>query len=174
MTYLYGPYFDRFGQYIQSLQLECLSKFLDNNWSARYIERCVNLRTLAVIGNGFIIQLNAIFTSCNFTLQKLTLQGFFMFPSFDIFRVAFPQLRSLTVNSVDNISSEDLTAFLQTNPNVTEIVLRKMTIDETSVPFMTRVTKLHFMLMKNFNAFNIDSLVVLPGLIDLKVTGLTS
>lgn len=28
------------------------------------------------------------------------------------------------------------------------------------------------MLMKNFNAFNIDSLVVLPGLIDLKVTGL--
>lgn len=76
MTYLYGPYFNRFGRYIQSLQLNCLTKLLDNNWSIRCIERCIDLKTLAIIGNGYIIQLNAIFASVNLTLQNLTLKDF--------------------------------------------------------------------------------------------------
>lgn len=95
-----------------------------------------------------------------------------MFPSINIFRVTFAMLRSLTLDSVQNISSYDLSTFLRANPNVVEIFLRRMVIDETSLPFMTRMTKIHFMLMQNFDAFDIDSLAVVPVLNDLKVTGL--
>lgn len=161
LTSLHSPFFARFKGYVQFIQLNCQTKLLNHNWPCALIERCADLRTLAIIGCGYIIQLDRIVNSVRGTLQKMTLKGFFMFPSYTLYTMNFPNLRILTFDSIQNVLSEDLTTFLATNPNITEINLRKMEFDVT-VPFhiIDMLTTMHSLQRLQFSTNHvIDSSV---------------
>lgn len=172
MTYFHSPFFEKFAPYVQFLELTSTSKMLNNDWPCPLIERCINLRTVAINGNGYIMQPDRIITAVRGTVQNLKLKGFFMFPSFVLYTTHMPNLRILILDSIQNILNEDLTLFLTTNPNIIEISLRNMEFDVMALNFLTHTKKIHLATMINFHDFDFASLAALPDLVDFKITGL--